>query len=45
MEEISFDLVGKVLEQDIVSELDVLLLRTILTETNILTLKNTTTSK
>lgn len=41
MEEISFDLVGKVLEQDIVSDLDVLLLKkgTILTETNILTLK------
>lgn len=41
MEEISFDLVGKVLEQDIVSEYDILLLKkgTILTETNILLLK------
>lgn len=41
MEEISFDLVGKRLEQDIVSDLDVLLLKkgSILTETNILLLK------
>lgn len=41
MEEISFDLVGKRLEQDIVSNLDVLLLKkgSILTETNILLLK------
>jgi putative nucleotidyltransferase with HDIG domain len=41
MEEISFELVGKVLEQDIVSEYDVLLLKkgSVLTETNILLLK------
>lgn len=41
MEEISFDLVGKVLEEDIVSEFDLLLLKkgAILTETNILLLK------
>jgi HD-GYP domain-containing protein (c-di-GMP phosphodiesterase class II) len=41
MEEISFDLVGKVLEEDIVSELDLLLLKkgSILTEINILLLK------
>lgn len=41
MEEITFDLVGKVLEEDIVSELNILLLKrgTVLTETNILQLK------
>lgn len=41
MEEISFDLVGKVLEEDIVSEFDLLLLKkgAILTEKNILLLK------
>ncbi len=41
MEEISFGLVGKVLEEDIFSEFDILLLKkgTILTETNILLLQ------
>ncbi|RXI99832.1 HD domain-containing protein [Anaerobacillus alkaliphilus] len=41
MEEISFELVGKVLEQDITSDLNILLLKkgTVLTETNILLLK------
>jgi HD-GYP domain-containing protein (c-di-GMP phosphodiesterase class II) len=41
MLEISFDLVGKTLEQDIYSELNILLLKkgTVLTETNILLLK------
>lgn len=41
MEEISFELVGKILEEDIVSEFDLLLLKkgAILTETNILLLK------
>ncbi|MCT8139417.1 HD domain-containing protein [Anaerobacillus sp. CMMVII] len=41
MEEISFDLVGKVLEEDIVSDLNILLLKkgSVLTETNILLLK------
>ncbi len=41
MEEISFDLVGKVLEEDIYSNLDILLLKkgTVLSEINILLLK------